>query len=88
MMKIFKDEYSGTDPAVQKMDNPVCEAGIPFRVRDHDDRRHLLIQFAKQFHHLRPVRRIQVTRRFVGEDQRAVRHHGARYRHTLLLSAR
>ena len=54
---------------------------------NHDDRRPFLVQFAEQVHHFLSVFTVQVTGRFVGEDQLRVGHYGAGNGDTLLLAA-
>ena len=58
------------------------------RVGHHHHSRPLLIQFGEKLHHLLTVLRVEVTRRFVGKDDVRSSHHGSRYSHALLLTAR
>ena len=50
---------------------------IPLRVGDNDNRSPLAVQFAQQLHHFHAIHRIQISGRFVSQQQLTVRH----YRH-------
>ena len=60
---------------------------IPLRVGDNDNRSPLAIQFAQQLHHFHAIYRIQISGRFVSQQQLTVRHYRTGDGHTLLLSA-
>ena len=55
-------------------------------VRDHADRRSLFVQGAEELHHGGTIRRVQVSRRFVGQQYHRLAGHGARDGHALLLA--
>ena len=58
------------------------------RVSHHYDCCALGIELREQFHDSQTALRVEITRRLVGENQLRLAHHGASYRHTLLLTAR
>ena len=72
---------------VEQVDDTVGKAGIVLRVRHHDDGSTLLVQLLQQVHHFLAVLRIEVTGRFVGQNQFRVGHYGTGNGHTLLLTA-
>ena len=45
-----------------------------------------MIQFFQEAHHFITIRRIQISRRFISEDNTWIGNNGTRYGHTLLLS--
>ena len=45
-----------------------------------------MIQLFQEIHHFITIRRIQISRRFIGKDNAGVGNNGTRYSHTLLLS--
>src|SRR6185437_2194069 len=61
-------------------------AGVVFGVGNHDDGRSLLVEVGKQGHHFVTVRRVEVTCRFIRQDELGVIDHGAGYGYTLLLT--
>src|SRR6185503_14374264 len=61
---------------------------IPGIVRHHADRGAAAVQLAEEVHDLLAVRRVEITRRLVGEEDRRVTRDGARHCHALLLAAR
>ena len=63
-------------------------AGIVFGVSDHDDRSPLFVQVGEQLHHFVAVGGVEVSGRFVRQDQLGVVHHGAGYGDALLLTTR
>ena len=76
------------DQAVEQMDRAVRMARVARIVRDHDDRRALAVQIAQQLHHRLAVRRIEVSRGLVSEENERLARDGARDGDTLLLTAR
>ena len=56
-------------------------------VRDHADGRALAMQILQQFHHGFAVARVEVSGRFVGQQNRGLSAQRARHCHTLLLTA-
>src|SRR5436190_16497298 len=74
------------DATVEEMDCAVGVLGKPLVVRDHTDRRAALVQFLEQRHDRFAVPRIEVARRFVGEQDRRLTRESARHRDTLLLT--
>jgi hypothetical protein len=69
------------------MNNAASVSGVGFRVRYLDDGRTLLIEFAEEFHDLLGLGRVQVARRFVGQQQRGFMNDSARDPNQLLLTA-
>jgi len=58
-----------------------------FGVCYHDDRGTLLVQVRQKLHYFITVGRVEVTGRFIGQDQLGVIDYGAGYGYTLLLTA-
>ena len=58
------------------------------RMGHHDDGGAFSVKFVKKVHHLRPVLRVEIAGRLVGQDKSGIRHRGAGNGHTLLLAAR
>ena len=75
------------DAAVEEVDRAVGVRGVARIVRDHADRRAAAVQLAKQLHHRFAVRRIEVTRRFVGEEDERIAGDRAGDGDALLLTA-
>ena len=70
------------DAAVEEVDRAIGVRGVARIVRHHADRGAAAMQLAEQLHHRFAVRRIEVTRRFVGEeDERDRRRRRGRRRH-------
>ena len=57
------------DLAVKEVDGPLSLRGILLGVRHHHDGRALGVEFFQEVHHLLAVLGVQVTGRFIGEDQ-------------------
>src|SRR5207237_109657 len=75
------------DPAVEQMDGTVgvgCVSGI---VRDHADRRSTAMQLAQQLHNRFAVRRVEVSRRLVCEQDEWIPGNRTRDGDALLLTA-
>src|SRR6185437_5466844 len=75
------------DAAVEQMNRAVGVRGVPWIVRDHADRRAAAVQLAEQLHHRFAVRRVEVTRRLVGEEDQWIAGDGAGDGDALLLTA-
>src|ERR1051325_5026108 len=69
------------------MDLAIRVCGISRIVRDHTNGCAALVQLAQQFHHRFAVRRVEVTRRLVREQDEGVACDGARNGDALLLTA-
>ena len=72
---------------VQHADDAMAVAGVVFGVCYHDDGGALFVQIGEQLHYFITVGRVQVTSRFIGQDQLGVIDNGAGYGYTLLLTA-
>src|SRR5690606_35530555 len=75
------------DLTVEEMDRAIGVARVARVVRDHADRRSLVVQLLQQRHHRLAVLRVEVTRRLVGQQDERPADDGARDRDTLLLTA-
>src|SRR5215208_4694013 len=75
------------DTAVEEMDGAIGVCCVARIVRDHADRRAAAVQLAKQFHYRFAVRRIEVTRRLVGEEDERIAGDCASNGNALLLTA-
>ena len=76
------------DLTVEQVDDAVGVASVALRVGHHDDGGAFLVEVGEQVHHLATVLRVEVTCRFVGEDELGVGDDGAGDGHPLLLTAR
>src|SRR5258708_2872607 len=76
------------DTTLKEMDRPVGMLRVPRMVRAHADRRATPMQLAKQLHHRLAVRRVEVSRWLVGEQNQGISGDRARYSDALLLTAR
>jgi hypothetical protein len=75
------------DAAVEEVDRTIGVCGVARIVRHHADRRAAAVQLAEQFHHGFAVRRIEVTRRLVGEEDERIASDCAGDGDALLLTA-
>ena len=73
--------------SVEQVDDAGSKAGVVLAVRNHDDRCSFLIQLVEEVHYFLSVFTVQVTGRFIGEDQLRIRNYGAGDCDTLLLTA-
>src|SRR6201992_4544608 len=73
---------------VQHADDAMAVAGVVFGVGNHDDGRALFVEIGEQGHHLITIRGVEVTGRFIREDELGVIDHGAGYGYALLLHTR
>ena len=76
-VKLCCRPYSGCEPilhdlAVKQMHGALGVPGESFVVRHHADRGAAAMQLAKQLHHRFAVRRVEVTGRLVGEQDRRI----------------
>src|SRR5689334_18388444 len=69
------------------MDRTIGVRGVAGIVRDHADRGAAAVQLAEQLHDRLAIRRVEVTRRLVREQDQRIAGDGARYRDALLLTA-
>lgn len=84
-MELFLDIF-GHHLAVEQVDNAVGKPGIIGRVGYHDNCRSGIIQAGEQFHHLFAIHRIEVTSRFIGQNQLGVGYYGPGNGYPLLLT--
>src|SRR5438045_1962792 len=75
------------DPAVEQMDGTVGVGRVSGIVRDHADRRSTAMQLAQQLHNRFAVRRVEVSRRLVGEQDEWIPGNRTRDGDALLLTA-
>src|SRR6476660_2213052 len=75
-------------PSVAQADRALAVPGVLLGMGHLYDRRPRRVQPREQLHDLARLRRVQVARRLVGEDERRLGHDGARDPHQLLLAAR
>ena len=85
--RLFRCATLFDDAAVEQVDRAIGVRGVARIVRDHADRRAAAVQLAKQLHHRFAVRRIEVTRRLVGEEDERIAGDGAGDGDALLLTA-
>src|SRR5918994_7305412 len=74
-------------PAVDDAYDSRAVGSIGFRMGDLDDGGACVVEPFEKLHDLLPLRRVQVSRRLVGEDDRRVGDDGASDAHELLLTA-
>ena len=77
----------GNHLTVEQPDNPVAELGIPLGVGNHHDCSAVFVQSGEQVHHLLTMRRVEVSGRFVGQDELRIGHHCPSHCHPLLLTS-
>ena len=76
------------DLPVAQANDPACVQSDILFVRDQDDGISLAIEFFEEVHDLDARGRIEVSGRFVGEEDRRFVHEGTRYGDALPLSSR
>src|SRR6185503_8382697 len=75
------------DAAVEQVNSAIGVRGVARIVRDHADRGAAAMQFAQQLHHCFAILRVEVTGRFVREQNRRLAGDGAGHGDALLLTA-
>src|SRR6476661_2993343 len=65
------------DASVKEMDGAIGVRSVAGIVRDHADRRAATLQLTEELHHRFAVRRVEVTRRLVGEEDERIAGNGA-----------
>src|SRR5581483_7011372 len=65
-------------PSVAQLDDARTVARVRLRVRHLDDRRAGVVQRLEELHDFLALRRMQVARRFIGEEHFGARNHRAR----------
>src|SRR5262245_19647652 len=75
------------DAAVEQVDRTIGVCCVARIVRHHADRRTAAMQLAEQLHHRFAVRRVEVTRRLVREEDERIASDRAGHCDTLLLTA-
>ncbi len=81
-------EVFGDYASVKEVDDPVCETCVVGRVGYHDDGGAPLVELGEQVHYFQAIGGVEVTGRFVGEDDLGFGHYGPGNGHALLLAAR
>ena len=77
----------GQHAAVEHVHDACRMFGMTLVVRDHDNRRAVLVELSQQLEHFLAVDRVEVARRLVREDQFRLRDDRAGHGNTLLLTA-
>src|SRR5687768_5769914 len=75
------------DTAVEQVNRAVSGRRVAGIVRDHADRRATAMQLVDELHHRLAVRRVEVTRRLVGQKEERIAGDGPGNRNALLLTA-